>query len=80
MNTLLFISDVDFGAFFYILLMALSIVIVIYLLIQIITNPKNNPTWKGIIISLMLGMLPLYLFLCFFGIMGEERDDEELDE
>jgi hypothetical protein len=35
----------------------------------------NTPTWKGIIISAILGMLPLYLVLCFFGIMGEENDD-----
>ena len=36
----------------------------------------NNPTWRGIIISALLGMLPLYLILCFFGVMGEERDYE----
>jgi len=36
-------------------------------------NRKNNPTWKGIIISALLGCLPFYLILCFIGIMGEER-------
>jgi hypothetical protein len=36
----------------------------------------NTPTWKGIIISAILGMLPLYLVLCFFGIMGDDGDDE----
>lgn len=35
---------------------------------------KNLPTWEGIIISALLGMLPLYLILCFFGWMGEEDD------
>lgn len=35
---------------------------------------KNTPTWEGIIISALLGMLPLYLILCFFGWMGEESD------
>ncbi|MBQ3382059.1 MAG: hypothetical protein IJG54_01835 [Bacteroidales bacterium] len=35
---------------------------------------KNLPTWEGIIISALLGMLPLYLILCFFGWMGEESD------
>ena len=33
------------------------------------------PTWKGIIISALLGMLPFYLILCFFGIMGEKRSE-----
>lgn len=36
---------------------------------------KNLPSWKGIIISAILGMLPLYLILCFFGVMGDERTD-----
>ncbi len=33
----------------------------------------NTPTWKGIIISALLGCLPLYLFLCFIGWMGESK-------
>jgi len=38
----------------------------------------NTPTWEGIIISALLGMLPLYLVLCFFGIMGkDDKDDDE---
>lgn len=38
----------------------------------------NKLTWEGIIISAILGMLPLYLVLCFFGIIGEEgKDDDE---
>lgn len=34
---------------------------------------QNAPTWKGVIISAILGLLPLYLILCFFGVMGEEK-------
>lgn len=34
----------------------------------------NTPTWKGIIISALLGALPFYLVMCFFGWMGEERN------
>lgn len=32
---------------------------------------QNTPTWEGIIISTLIGLLPLYLILCFFGYMGE---------
>ncbi|MBP5689143.1 MAG: hypothetical protein J6X22_10970 [Muribaculaceae bacterium] len=34
---------------------------------------QNYPTWTGIIVSALLGMLVFYLILCFFGIMGEKR-------
>lgn len=48
----------------------------IYLIGKAISNgPVNNPTWEGIIISALIGMLPLYLILCFLGYMGEERDN-----
>ena len=36
----------------------------------------NKPTWKGGIISFCIGMLPLYLLLCLFGVMGVEREEE----
>ncbi len=39
----------------------------------LIKGAANTPTWNGIIISAILGMLPMYLILCFFGIMGEPR-------
>ncbi len=46
----------------------------IYLIVKIIkAGIPNSPTWKGIIISALLGMLPLYLVLCFFGVMGEDK-------
>ena len=41
---------------------------------------KNSPTWKGIIISALLGCLPFYLILCFLGFMGEERMDNEREK
>jgi len=48
----------------------------IYLIVKIImAGIPNTPTWKGIIISALLGMLPLYLVLCFFGVMGEDKID-----
>ncbi len=47
---------------------------VIFLIIIAVTKGgKNYPTWTGIIISAIFGLLGLYLVLCFFGIMGEER-------
>ena len=36
----------------------------------------NKPTWKGGIISGLLGLLPFYLLLCLFGFMGIEREEE----
>ena len=54
---------------------------VIYIIVRIIkAGIPNTPTWKGIIISALLGMLPLYLVLCFFGVMGEDKTDLSRDE
>ena len=36
----------------------------------------NKPTWKGGIISFCIGMLPIYLLLCLFGVMGTVREEE----
>jgi len=47
------------------------IALVIWVIKGLTRNTTNTPTWEGIIISAILGMLPFYLFLCFFGIMGE---------
>lgn len=44
----------------------------IYLLIWLLKGDANTPTWTGIIISAIIGLLPLYLVLCFFGIMGDD--------
>ena len=52
------------------------------LVILAIKYTRNSPTLEGIAISALLGMLPLYLVLCFFGIMGEgdEEDEDEQSE
>ena len=58
------------------LFLILFIVIVgsIYLIVKIImAGIPNAPTWKGIISSALIGKLPLYLVLCFFGVMGEDK-------
>lgn len=48
----------------------------IYLIGKAISNgPVNSPTWEGIIISALVGLLPFYLVLCFLGYMGEERNN-----
>ena len=48
-------------------------ILIIGVIIILINGPKNDPTWTGIIISALIGMLPLYLVLCFLGVMGDER-------
>lgn len=52
----------------------LIIIGMVLLLSAAIKGARNQPTMKGVIISLIIGMLPLYLILCFFGVMGEERN------
>ena len=55
--------------------------IFLLLLIGVIVYMVKNwekahlPTWKGIIISALIGLLPLYLVLCFLKVMGKERTD-----
>ena len=56
------------------MMLVLMILMVVGIIKVISKGPTNNPTWKGIIISVIFGMLPLYLICCFMGIMGEERD------
>ena len=56
-----------------ILLVASVLILIFWGIRTIIRSATHVPTWSGIIISALLGMLPLYLILCFFGIMGEER-------
>ena len=53
------------------------IVAVIVFIVKLILNaPMNQPTWRGIIISALLGALVLYLILCFLGFMGKEEGDD----
>lgn len=54
------------------LVILFAIAIMVILAIIAIKYWQNDPTPKGIIISLLLGALPLYLFLCFLGVMGDE--------
>ena len=62
------------GSFSIFLIIFIAIAGSIYLIVKIIkAGIPNTPTWKGIIISALLGMLPLYLVLCFFGVMGEDK-------
>ncbi len=55
-------------------LIVFAIIFVVVLIKSIIRAGHNTPTWTGIIISALLGMLAFYLILCFFGWMGEERE------
>ena len=50
------------------------IAFLIWIIKVIINSATNIPSWKGIIISALLGMLPFYLFLCWLGWMGDERN------
>lgn len=62
-------------SFFFLLLLIVGVCVVFYFVVR--NSSRNTPTWRGIIISAILGMLPMYLILCFFGVMGEEREDAE---
>ena len=46
---------------------------IVWLILAICGMSRSNPTLLGIVVSLLIGMLPLYLILCFFGLMGERR-------
>lgn len=59
---------------FSLLLMLAVLFGLCYLIFYALSNAaKHLPTWTGIIISALFGLLPLYLILCFFGFMGEKR-------
>ena len=64
---------IDFAMIFAWETMFLTIV-VIALVAVAVKGAWNQPTMKGVIISLIIGMLPLYLILCIFGVMGDKRD------
>lgn len=53
------------------------VVMLVYFVYHLIYQIKfaNTPTWKGIIISSILGCLPFYLILCYFGHMGKDDDE-----
>ena len=60
----------------YIVFLIGFIALIIWVIKSLINSSANTPTWNGIIISALVGMLPLYLFLCFFGVKGEKRDND----
>ena len=37
----------------------------------------NKPTWWVVLVTLFLGVLPIYLLLCLFGFTGKEREEIE---
>ena len=59
-----------------IILVFLIFMIIIGFISAIFCGTRNTPTWHGIIISAIIGMLPLYLILCFLGIMGRSKVNE----
>ena len=61
----------------YILIFGGLIALVCWIVKLIINSATNVPTWKGIVISALLGVFGFYLFLCWMGWMGEERDDTD---
>ena len=64
------------GLFNFLFIISL-ISVVVWCISRLLYNKGNTPTWNGIIISAILGMLPCYLILCFFGIMGEKQQVDE---
>ncbi len=58
-------------------IMLILIFLVFFVIIKAImslangSSDRNRPSWKGIILSSLVGMLPFYLILVFFGHMGD---------
>lgn len=50
-----------------------AILFVLWLILAILGCSRCNPTLLGVVVSLFLGVLPIYLILCFFGLMGDEK-------
>lgn len=60
------------------IIICVGIVFFIIMFIKIsIDHATNIPTWNGIIISSLIGMLGFYLIMCWIGWMGDKRDDEQ---
>lgn len=55
------------------ILLAYGILFALLLVVTMISD-RNRPTWKGVIISFMIGLLPIYLLLCLSGVMGQKRE------
>ena len=57
------------------LLMVFVLWLILAIIKAIIHSATNVPSWSGVIISALLGMLPFYLFMCWMGWMGDERNN-----
>lgn len=67
--------QMDTAIFIYLLVLIGFFWITILIIRGLINCAKNMPTWKGIILSAIFGVLPFYLIMCFFGWAGEPRED-----
>lgn len=54
------------------ILLAYGILFALVLIVMAVSD-RNRPTWKGVVISFVIGALPIYLLLCLMGVMGEKR-------
>ena len=58
--------------------MWMTFILIILLIVGIIRaiskGLTKSPTWKGAIISFLIGLLPFYLLFCLLGWMGEVRN------
>ena len=54
------------------ILLAYGILFALVLIVTAVSN-RNRPTWKGVIISFVIGLLPFYLLLCLLGVMGKKK-------
>lgn len=46
---------------------------ILWLILALLGLSKAYPTVLGVLISALFGVLPIYLILCFFGIMGNKK-------
>lgn len=57
------------------ILLAYGILFALVLIVMAVSD-RNRPTWKGAIISFVIGLLPFYLSLCLLGVMGEKKQKD----
>ena len=72
MNTLLFWGNIGMTE----ILIIGGLLLFLALAVLLSSKPDKNPTWTGLIITLLTGTVVIYLILCYFGILGEERKKE----
>ena len=54
------------------ILLAYGLLFALVLIVTAVSD-RNRPTWKGAIISFVIGLLPFYLLLCLLGVMGKKK-------